>query len=79
MFCEKLLGYLCVEACLNLVGGETRSGDNLDRVEWTAQAFLHIAKAQSEAAICGRFSRKSRRFGQSGATPRTLCKSRKAA
>ena len=44
-----------LKACSNLVGGRVQSGDNLDRLEWTAQASLHIAKAQSEAEICGRF------------------------
>jgi hypothetical protein len=44
-----------LKACSNLVGGRIQSRDNLDRLEWTAQASLHIAKAQSEAKICGRF------------------------
>jgi len=44
-----------LKACSNLVGGPVQSGDDLDRLEWTAQASLHIAKAQSEAEICGRF------------------------
>jgi hypothetical protein len=52
-----------LEVSSNLVGGEIRSGDNLDRLEWTAQAFLHIAKAQSEATICRRFVGGSARNG----------------
>ena len=43
------------KACLNFIGGLIHSGDNLDRFEWTAQASLHIAKAQSEAEIRRRF------------------------
>ncbi len=52
-----------LEVSSNLVGGEIRSSDNLDRLEWTAQAFLHIAKAQSEATICRRFVGGSARNG----------------
>ena len=44
-----------LKACSNLVGGRVQSGDKLDCLEWTAQASLHIAKAQSETEICGRF------------------------
>ncbi len=44
-----------LKACSNSMGGRIRSGDNLDRLEWTAQASLHVAKAQSEAKICRRF------------------------
>ena len=44
-----------LKACSKFVGGGIQSGDNLDRLEWTAQAFLHVAKAQSEATICRRF------------------------
>jgi len=44
-----------LKACLNLIGGRIQSGDNLDRLEWTAQASLHIARAQSHAKICRRF------------------------
>ena len=46
------------ETCSKFVGGGIQSGDNLDRLEWTAQVFLHIAKAQSEATICRRFNQK---------------------
>jgi hypothetical protein len=57
-----------LKACPNLVGGPIRSGDNLDRLEWTAQA----SEAQSEATICRRFVGGSARnravFRQSGAT-----------
>jgi len=42
-------------ACSNFIRGRIQSGDNLDRVEWTAQASLHIGKAQSEAELYGRF------------------------
>ena len=44
-----------LKACSNFMGGRVQSSDNLDRFEWTAQASLHIAKAQSEAKICRRF------------------------
>jgi hypothetical protein len=44
-----------LKACSNLIVGRIQSGDNLDRLEWTAQASLHIAKAHSEAKICRRF------------------------
>lgn len=44
-----------LKACSNVVGGRIQSGDNLDRLEWTAQAFLRIAKAQSGASNCRRF------------------------
>jgi hypothetical protein len=57
-----------LKACSDFVGGVIRSGDSSDMLECTAQASLHIAKAQSEGKICGRFSQKSRRFRQSGAT-----------
>ena len=61
-----------LEVCSNLFGGEIRSGDNLDQLEWTAQAFLHIAKAHSEATLSrrfvGEFSHNRRRFRQSEAT-----------
>ena len=53
------------ETCSKFVGGGIQSGDNLDRLEWTAQVFLHIAKAQSEATICRRFNQKSRSLGNS--------------
>ncbi len=43
------------KACSNFVVGLIHSGDNLDRLEWPAQASLHIAKAQREAKICRRF------------------------
>ena len=43
-----------LRACY-FVGGEIRSGDNLDRLQSTAHAFLRIATAQSEAEICRRF------------------------
>ena len=57
-----------LRACSDFIDGRIQSGDNLDRWEWTTQAPLHIAEAQSDATICGRFSQKSRRFRQSGAT-----------
>jgi hypothetical protein len=44
-----------LKACSNFMGGRFQSSDNLDRFEWTAQASLHITKAQSEAKICRRF------------------------
>ena len=56
------------ETCSKFVGGGIQSGDNLDRLEWTAQVFLHIAKAQSEATICRRFNQKSGSLGNPGAT-----------
>lgn len=43
------------KACLNFVGGEITSGDNLDRLQSTAQVFVHSAKAESKATICRRF------------------------
>lgn len=43
-----------LKACSNFIGGWIQSGDNLDRLRWTAQASLHIAKAQ-EGTICRRF------------------------
>ena len=44
-----------LKACSDFVGGVIRSGDSSDRLECTAQASLHIAKAQSEGKICRRF------------------------
>jgi hypothetical protein len=41
------------KACSNFVGGWVQGGDNLDRAEQTA--ILHIAQAQGESEICGRF------------------------
>ena len=71
-----------LKACSNLVGGEIRSGDNLDRLEWTAQAFLRIAKAQSEATICRRFvggSAKNRALLSNPGNRCTVCNSCRAA
>jgi hypothetical protein len=44
-----------LRACSDFIGGWIQSGDNLDRWEWTSQAPLHIAEAQSEAKIWWRF------------------------
>ena len=44
-----------LEACSKFEGGGVQGGDNLDRMERTAQATLHIAKAKGEAKICRRF------------------------
>jgi hypothetical protein len=43
------------KACSKFIGGRVQSGDNLDRLEWTAQASLHIAKSQNDGQICRRF------------------------
>ena len=43
------------KACANFIRGRIQSGDNLDRVEWTAQASLHITRMQGSAEIWRRF------------------------
>jgi ribosomal protein S2 len=44
-----------LKACSNFVRGWVQGGDNQDRAEQTAQAILHIAQAQDEAEVYGRF------------------------
>jgi hypothetical protein len=43
------------KACSNFGDGWVQGGDNLDRVEQTAQAILHTAQAQDEPQIYWRF------------------------
>jgi L-ribulose-5-phosphate 3-epimerase UlaE len=81
-FPEKLLGYFCAKSLFRFIDGRIQSGDNLDRLEWTAQAFLHIAKAQSEATICRQFVRGSARNRAVLGNPDnrcTVCKACKSA
>ena len=60
------------KACSNLVGGWVQGGDNLDCVEQTAQAILHIAQAQDEAEIYWRFISGFGTIGSNLGRPRQL-------
>ena len=55
-----------LKACSNFIGGRIQSGDNLDRLEWTARASLHIAKAQSEPRFVGGSARNRAVLGNPG-------------